>query len=117
MARQFPEVVLDIEGQRYTLVFDWAAIRFFEREAGMSVLELIQQASAAQAGGKPPMLSTLGTMMQAGLQRHHPELDIDACMELFGSPGGQEAMFRAFALAQPEQGAGEVDPPKGRRKK
>lgn len=118
MAREFPEVRIEVDGQVYILVFDWTAIRFFERESGISMIKVMQQAHAAQRGGEPPMVSTLGVMMQAGLRRHHPELSFEDCMDIFASPGGQEAMFKAFELAQPKaEGSEPADPLKGRRKK
>lgn len=118
MAREYPEVRVEVDGKPFTLAFDWAAIRFFEQESGISILKLIQQAQAAKRGGDPPMLSTLGLMMQAGLRRHHPDLDFEDCMDVFSSPGGQEALFKAFELAQPKAGGAVANnPPKGRRKK
>lgn len=125
MARQYPEVALELDGKRFTLVFDMAAVRVFEREAGISIYELVAAAATAQETGKMPKLTDLGCMMMAGLHRHHPELDVDQCMEMFSNQQAQMAMMKAFNLAQPENaGAGDAsdesaaaDPVKGRRKK
>lgn len=121
MPRAFPEVSLEVGSQRFTLVFDWAAIRQFEREADMSIYELVVQAEAVARGGRMPKLTDLATALRAALTRHHPDVDMDTAMELFSKPGTRDAMFRAFAASQPEredgEEGGEVDPSKRRRKK
>jgi hypothetical protein len=120
MARQFPEVALEADGERFTLVYDWAAIRLFEREADCSIYDLVLQFDAAKTGGRLPKLTDMGLMLRAGLARHHPDLDIDRAMDLFGLPGVKETMIRAFALGQPEADGGDggdADPPQRRRSK
>jgi len=94
------EVELEIDGETFTMVFDMAAIARFEDQTNLSIFAVLEQ-FADEEGRDPPKLSVMGAILEAGLHRHHPEIDRDAAMEMVVSPAGQEAMAKAFELAMP----------------
>lgn len=123
MARGKGEVLLAVGDDRYTLVFDMDAIAAFEDATDLSIFEVFGNLAAAQASGKPPKLSVLGSLLQAGLSRNHPGMTRADAMALVVNPAAQEALAVAFELAIPPAQSGETEegaearPPKGRRGK
>lgn len=89
-----PERALEFtfDGEDYTLVYDMKAIAFFEREADVSIVEAMEDMERAQKAGRPPKISHLAYLLQAGLARHHPEVDLDMAMEMAGDPQVLEAL-------------------------
>jgi hypothetical protein len=115
MARGKGEVSLDIGGRHYTLVFDMEAIAAFEDATDKSIFTVAQQLGNP---AEPPKLSLLGSLLQAGLSRHHPDVTRADAMAMFTDPATRDALAEAFALAMPAAEEGEQsDPPKGRRGK
>lgn len=111
-------VAFDFEGCRYAMVFDMKAIAFFEREADVSILDTLASLEAAKEGRRQPKLSHLAMLMQAGLQRHHPGVSLDAAMAMAGSPEVQKALGASVAAAMPDEPvdrAGNAPPPAAAR--
>lgn len=93
---------IDVEHERmkYTLVFDFAAIAFFERVAGISLTAMLLSIMRGD-----PMTSHLVWLVQAGLQRHHPGSDAELAQAMLIDPEVKRAMELAVDAAMP-------DPPK-----
>lgn len=89
-----PERALEFtfDGEDYTLVYDMKAIAFFEREADVSIVEAMDAMERAQMMQRPPKISHLAFLLQAGLARHHPEVDLDMAMGMAGDPQVLEAL-------------------------
>lgn len=99
---------LEVEFQRlkYTLVFDFAAIAFFERVAGISITAMMRSIVLGD-----PMTSHLVWLIQAGLQRFHPGSDAELAQQMLGDPAVKRAMELAVDAAMPDppkDGAGNV---------
>lgn len=95
------ELSVEFDGKTWTLLYDWAAIAWFERTAGVSFLTI----GRAVEKGEPPMLSHLAWLMQAGLQRHHPEVDLDTAGKMAVTPSVFEALGIAVDAATPDAGS------------
>lgn len=108
MARAKGEFALEFGGEKYTLVFDWDAIALFEDATDLSIFEVFGVVGQASAGGKPPKLSLLGSLLQAGLARHHPQITRAQAMEMVINPEAQAALTGAFEIAVPATDAGEA---------
>lgn len=102
--RQPPDgtVAFDYRGDHYQMVFDMQAIAFFEREADASIIEALGSLEAAQKGGRPPKVSQLAFLMQAGLRRHHPELSAEDALAMAGDPAVQAALGTSVQAAMPD---------------
>lgn len=107
MATGKGEVLLAFGGKSYTLVFDMEAIAAFEDATDMSIFTVFGSLAAAKDGGKAPKLSMLGSLLQAGMVRHHPEVTRGDAMAIVMDPAAQEALMKAFELATPPAAAAE----------
>jgi len=82
---------IDINGNNYTLVYDWDALANIE---GLCGLKAIQTLFTSINTG------LLAQMLEIGLRRHHPEMTVDKLKEL--SPPYMpcvQAVDKALALA------------------
>lgn len=108
------EVRFDFKGQTFTVAFDMAAIAAFEDETDMSIIEV---GALLSGGGKVPKISTLGSLLAAGLRRHHPEIDRIKGMEMVLDPAVQGTIAEGLAGAMPEsedEGEPAAGPPAAR---
>jgi hypothetical protein len=98
------EVAFEYQGATYTLKFDMKAIAFFEREADCSILQAMQHIARAQADpvAHPPKLSLLAYLVQAGLRRFHPEVDLDQAAAMIGDPEVQAALGTGMQSSMPK---------------
>lgn len=100
---------LEIEFQRmrYTLEFDFSAIAFFERVAGVSLTAMLRSIVRGD-----PMTSHLVWLLQAGLQKHHPGSDAELAQQMLNDPSVQGALElsinAAMPDAEPEGGGGKA---------
>lgn len=85
-------VSVTYKGTEFLLVFDMEAIAFFERAADVSIAEALDGLQLAFAAGRAPKLSHLAFLVQAGLHRHHPEINLNEAARMSGDP----AVFRAL---------------------
>lgn len=85
-------------GREYTLLFDAEAFLEIEDRTGESVFMLLAD------GDANIKLGTMATVLQAGLRRHHAEIDrAEAADILLAVPEAQEAMLTALQAAMPAQ--------------
>lgn len=98
-------VAFDYQGDRYQMVFDMQAIAFFEREADVSIIEALGALEAGSNGGRPPKVSQLAFLMQAGLRRHHPGLSAEDALAMAGDPAVQAALGTSVSSAMPDADA------------
>lgn len=90
------------DDEEYTLVFDWAAIAFFEREADYPIAEAFADMAEAEAAGRSPKSSHLVFLVQAGLQRHHRGVTMEGAAAMIRDAGVMEALFGGVAEAMPD---------------
>lgn len=103
------------EGKDYILIFDWEAIAAFEDETDLSIFDVV-----APPGGGSPKLSTMGSMLKAGLSQHHPDLTRSQAMAMLVSPDVQKLFNEGMTAMMPaqddmEQEEGEGNPPASRK--
>lgn len=101
------EASFEFEGRKYVLVFDFAAIAFFERESGVSIFDAMEGIERAQKSGKSPMASHIGYLVQAGFQRHHPEIGTMEALRMAGDPEVMKSLGVSFEAAMPPAAADE----------
>lgn len=100
------EVSFEYDGTDYVMIFDMKAIAFFEREAGVSILESLQSLEEARVAGAMPLLSHLAFLMQAGLRKYHPAVTADEAMAMAVHPDVQIAMGVGLQSAMPPADGG-----------
>lgn len=122
------EASFEFEGRKYVLVFDFAAIAFFERESGVSIFDAMAGIERARKSGKSPMASHIAFLVQAGFQRHHPEIDTMEALRMAGDAEVMKSLGVSVEAAMPpadegngtapaETGAGAGTKPSKRRSK
>lgn len=111
------EVAFTIADTDYLMVFDMEAIAYFEDSTDISIFEVAGQMAAAANGGRPPKLSLIGSVLEAGLKRYHPDITRTDAMDMAVSAEGQKALAKAFEFAMPpaESAGGKARAP-GKRK-
>ncbi|MGX7926459.1 hypothetical protein ACWPMX_07785 [Tsuneonella sp. HG094] len=95
-------VAFEYDGSRYEMVFDMKAIAFFEREADMSIIEVLGDLEAAREEARAPKVAGLAFLMQAGLRRHHPEVSPERALRMAGDPAVQAALGSGVSAAMPD---------------
>lgn len=96
--RKTGEVKFRFEDEDYTLVFDWPAIEWFERVADVSIVDALAQLEARGT----PKVSLLGRIMQAGLLKHHPEIEPIPAFNMAADQAVQDALGVAVQAASPD---------------
>ena len=99
------EVSFDFADERYTLIFDFEAIAYFEDIAGDSMIDVMAGMEKAQAAGKTPKISHLGYLLQAGFQRHQPEMTPQEALAMAVQPDVQRQLGVAVSKAMPDADA------------
>ncbi|HMO74576.1 MAG TPA: hypothetical protein PKD99_02260 [Sphingopyxis sp.] len=108
---EMAETPFAFDGHSYVFLFDWAAMRAYEREMGENLAVLVvemERYQAAREAGDPdawrlmPRSTALDALMRAGLSRHHPGLEPGEGARMFHDPGVQAAFGIAFKAATPE---------------
>lgn len=106
------EQEIQIDGQRYELVFNWNTAAEYE----LAARETISQALEALAAGRLSAV-TLRAMLWAGLRTHHRDVSIEQAGEMIAR-AGRAPVVRVLADAMryyfPDAFAGEpkpADPP------
>lgn len=106
------EVALIWRGKPLTLVFDFAAIKTFERD-GQSLFAALDHLQAVALSGQVnpatgarravtmPRVALIAELISAGLQRHHPEMTPEAAVEMIGDPDVWSALFAGYEAAMP----------------
>lgn len=105
------EASFEFEDRKYILVFDFKAIAFFERESGVSIFEAMEGIERAQKSGKPPLASHIGFLVQAGFQRHHPEIDTMEALRMASDPKVMESLGISVEAAMPPADEGNAKAP------
>lgn len=107
MANPDREQHFEAGGQQYTLVFGNRALRIVERELGRPFGQIIMELQAADEGQldlSKLSISDLTTLLWAGLQLNHPNLNLEAVDDIIDELGFTQAfelMGEAFSLAFP----------------
>ena len=89
-------VTVDHGGTRYSLLLDWTAIAFFERETDASLIDFY----AGLVTGRPK-LSHLAYFLLAMMQRHHPEVTLDMAGQMAMDDAVRAKLDLAAAAAMP----------------
>lgn len=92
------------EGQEFILVFDMETIARFEEATDLSIFDAV----AGLVPGKSPKLSVMGSLLQAALAEHHPDLTRADAMTLLTVPKVQALFAEGIASAMPQ--AADTDP-------
>ena len=95
------EVSFTSNGETFTLVFDFAALAYFERETNVSVYDALGDMQSAQAEGRTPKVSQLALLLQAGLRRHHPTLAPQDTLAFLADEGVLDQLGVALDSAMP----------------
>lgn len=74
-------VPLLIDGQSYSLQFTWAAIDMIESHFSVPAWQALEKIDEHGTG-------PLKVFLHAGLQQHHPDLDVDALIQRANPPIG-----------------------------
>jgi hypothetical protein len=93
------EVTVEADGTTYTLVYSVNALCELEDKLGESVADI----GSLAAKGK--RFSTIRTVFWAGLQDHHPDVDLKEAGRIITAMGIEKAdaaVAEAFGLAFPE---------------
>ena len=106
------EVAFEVDGARYVLAFDFAAIAYFEDLADISLVDALAAMERAQQGGGSPKISHLGYLLQAGFRRNHPDMTPDTALALALNPDVQSQLGLAVASAMGGGESGNVEAPK-----
>lgn len=93
------EAAFEFEGQRYTLVFDFAAIAEFEDSTDRSILDAFAELSNP---AKAPKMTTLVHLIAAGLVTHHGAVDKALVMQMIGDPAVMAALGVGTARSMPK---------------
>lgn len=108
MMKTAASVEFTLEGKSYTLIFDMAAVAAFEESTDLSIFEVVQQLGGTEGGGKPPKLSVMGSMLQAGLSRCHPDITREEAMWMVSRPEVQTAFGDGIKQAMGGDGDAEA---------
>lgn len=96
------EVAFEADGATYTLCFSIDALCSLEEATGKGIIAISNELSDADRLS----LSMIRNVLWAGLQAHHPKIDLKKAGELIISAGGLPTMIgvisKAFAQAFPE---------------
>ena len=117
------EVAMTWRGQPYKLVFDFAAIKTFERD-GQSLFAALDHLQAVALSGQVnpktgvmrpvtmPRVAMIAELISAGLQRHHPDVTPEAAVEMIGDADVWSALFAGYEAAMPpsKPGGDAADP-------
>lgn len=95
------EATFSYEDVAYTMAFDMRAIAFFEREAGVSIVEALEGLERSRLGERPPKISHIAYLVQAGLQAKHPQVTAEQAMQMMNSPEVQAALGVSISSAMP----------------
>lgn len=100
MSAPLPEgdLAIAFDGKTWTLRMDWAAIAFFERVSGASLVDFLVD----QQRGRPK-LSHMAYLLQAAMQRHHAGIDLDTCGRMAFDPDVQARLFELTGESMPQQ--------------
>lgn len=97
------EVVVPYGGATYRLIYDWGAIEYFETAAPLSFAEFVVQLVMADMDAGPmPKLIHLALFVQAGLRRHHPDVDAEQAFAMWNDDGVRRAISGAADKAMPK---------------
>lgn len=97
------EVRFTFDGKEYRMVFDNTTLAHFEDETDVSILKMFRQLQEAESGGDPPKYSLIGSLLAAGLNRHHPEIGRIEAMEMLAAPEVQAVLGEGIRLGMPRQ--------------
>lgn len=116
------EVAFDADGKTYTLRFSSNAICELEERLDKSFTKIGAELQAAvETDPASIRFGTLRAIFWAGLQDHHPDIDLAAAGDVMIAAGGAvQAMALiggAFVAAFPAREGGAGNPPKGAGKR
>jgi hypothetical protein len=100
------EVSFDADGKSYTLHFSTNAICELEDKLDRSFVSISNDLAKAVSAPDKIRMTTLRAIFWAGLQDHHPEIDLKAAGKLILSTGGMLGVMNliteGFARAFPD---------------
>jgi hypothetical protein len=106
------EVSFKALGKEWTLKMGNGAVRHAENATGKTLPQIGKELSNEATAS----ISLLTQVFCAALKRHHPEVTMEVCDDIFDDIGQAEAgmlLGKAFQLMQPKgETGGEVRPPK-----
>lgn len=112
-------VEFDWRGQKFTLLFNHRALKFYERD-GDSIADAIEHLDAIANGRARPRLSVLASLIAAGLRQHHPELTEDDALPMVADTAVLQAIVDGFGAAMPpvaeDDGGGDPISPAGKKR-
>lgn len=104
------EARFETDGRTYTLRFDINTICALEESLDLGITEIGRRL----ADPKAVRVGLLRAVLHAGLQRHHPEIEVTTAGDLMAEAGVEETMRAvqtAFERAFPPAEAGDARPP------
>lgn len=112
------EVDFDLNGQKYTLCFDHAAMIELEDLLDKGIVAITKEMQAWQQDPDRIRLKWIRALLFAGLKRHQPKLSLDDVSDLMGQPSQSigimdkinEALGKAFGS---DEKADDVRPTNG----
>lgn len=91
------EVAFDAGGKSYTLHFSTNAICELEDKLDRSFIAISSELAKAASAPEKIRLTTLRAIFWAGLQDHHPDIDLKAAGKLVVAAGGMAGVMKLIS--------------------